>query len=263
MFGVAFAAAVLWPFAAGAQSANTAPWNGVPEFHPVQPLTPDFLKHATPAAIHAGKLEYEIHCSTCHGVGMEGTKGVPELETISVQGLDFMLRTGRMPAWLIGVQPMRQNRPQLPRWEQVELMDYVMSKSSGNKTLPHVDLSHVDLEHGRAVWAENCEQCHAATAEGNSVNYQDVAPQLMDDDPQTIADAVRYGPDVMPKFGKGIISQSDLNDLVAYIHWLQTAQYNPGGLRLDNWGPISEGFVAWTFGISLLVLLARRIGTTE
>jgi ubiquinol-cytochrome c reductase cytochrome c subunit len=85
----------------------------------------------------------------------------------------------------------------------------------------------------------------------------------MDATPQDLADAVRYGPDVMPRFGPNVIDQRHLDDLASYVWYLQHAKYNPGGLQLANWGPVSEGFMAWTFGIGLLVLLARRIGSVE
>jgi ubiquinol-cytochrome c reductase cytochrome c subunit len=85
----------------------------------------------------------------------------------------------------------------------------------------------------------------------------------MDSTPRQVIEAVRMGPDVMPKFGPSIISDSDLNDLVAYVEFLKHGEYNPGGLQLANWGPVPEGFVAWTVGIGLLLLFVRRIGTTE
>jgi ubiquinol-cytochrome c reductase cytochrome c subunit len=113
------------------------------------------------------------------------------------------------------------------------------------------------------VYAENCQQCHGATGHGDAVGYQDVAPELMDSTPLQVAEAVRMGPDVMPKFGPNVIDDRSLNDLIAYVVYLQHGQYNPGGLQLANWGPVPEGFVGWTFGIGLLVLLARRIGSTE
>jgi ubiquinol-cytochrome c reductase cytochrome c subunit len=66
----------------------------------------------------------------------------------------------------------------------------------------------------------------------------------------------------MPRFGPQVIDQRHLDDLASYVWYLQHAQYNPGGLQLANWGPVSEGFIAWTVGIGLLVLLVRRIGST-
>jgi ubiquinol-cytochrome c reductase cytochrome c subunit len=140
-----------------------------------------------------------------------------------------------------------------------------MSKSDGEKVLPTVTLrgDMESIKTGREVYEADCEQCHAATGHGDSVGYADVAPSLMDSTPQDLADAVRYGPDVMPRFGPHVIDQQHLDDLASYVWYLQHAKYNPGGLQLANWGPVSEGLMAWTFGIGLLVLLVRRIGSVE
>lgn len=148
----------------------------------------------------------------------------------------------------------------LPQIESI--VAYVVSKSHGDPVLPVVHLPG-DIRHGREVYEANCQHCHAATGRGNSVGYLDVAPPLIDQAPEQIAEAVRMGPNVMPKFGPRVIDQRGMDDLVTYIQFLQHGQYNPGGLQLANWGPVSEGFVAWVFGIGLLVLLVRRIGTTE
>jgi ubiquinol-cytochrome c reductase cytochrome c subunit len=83
--------------------------------------------------------------------------------------------------------------------------------------------------------------------------------------PEQIAEAVRIGPGVMPTFGTDVIAPSELDDIVSYVGMLQNRSRanNPGGLQLANIGPVAEGFVAWFFGIGLLVLLCRRIGTTD
>lgn len=67
----------------------------------------------------------------------------------------------------------------------------------------------------------------------------------------------------MPVFGPRVIDDKSLDDAIAYVGYLRTAQYNPGGLQLANLGPAAEGFAAWVLGMSFLVLLARRIGTAE
>jgi ubiquinol-cytochrome c reductase cytochrome c subunit len=211
-------------------------------------------------ALREGKQLFGVHCATCHGVNLEGSSQGPPLINVDELDVDFMLRTGRMPAAI----PFEQEEHRAPLFSQPQisaLVQYVASRSSGSHTLPSVGPG--DMVKGRAVYVENCEQCHAATAHGDAVGYQDVAPELMDATPIEIAEAVRMGPDVMPHFGPNIISDRDLNDLIAYVQFLQHGQYNPGGMQLANWGPVPEGFIAWTVGIGLLVLLTRRIGTTD
>lgn len=223
---------------------------------------PFFALHPSPGDLRTGARLFDTRCTSCHGMHLQGTAQGPPLIATDIQDVDFELRTGRMPAAV----PFEQEMHKLPYFQPQQVRDivsYVMSKSAGNKILPTVRLrSDIEsIKTGREVYEENCEQCHAATGHGNAVDYADVAPSLMESTPQDLADAVRYGPDVMPKFGPNVIDQRHLDDLASYVWYLQHAQYNPGGLQLANWGPVSEGFIAWTFGMGLLILLVRRIGS--
>jgi ubiquinol-cytochrome c reductase cytochrome c subunit len=213
------------------------------------------------AIVVSGRDLYDVHCSSCHGINLTGSVNAPPLINVDAQDVDFMLRTGRMPSAAPYIQDF-DHRSIFTNAEIHKIETYVMSQSTGQKQLPSVHLSGdvQTLDRGREVWEENCEQCHAATGHGNGIGYRDVAPDLESVDPQIVADAVRMGPDIMPRFGPHIISPRDLDALASYVRYLQTAQYNPGGLQLANWGPIAEGFIAWGFGIGGLMLLIRRIG---
>lgn len=231
---------------------------------PAQSADPFFALHPSPSDLREGAHLFNTRCTSCHGMNLQGTAQGPPLIGIDIQNVDFELRTGRMPAAVPFQQEMHK-LPYFPPQQVRDIVSYVMSKSVGNKVLPTVTLRSdtESIKSGRQVYEENCEQCHAATGHGNAVDYADVAPSLMDSTPQDLADAVRYGPDVMPRFGPNVIDQRHLDDLASYVWYLQHAKYNPGGLQLANWGPVSEGFIAWTFGIGLLVLLVRRIGSVE
>lgn len=231
-------------------------------------VDPAYPSHATPQQIKVGQQLFNVHCSSCHGAYLQGTSQAPPLVGVDAHNVDFMLRTGRMPAEV----PFEQEMHHVPRFNegQIEaIVDYVVSKSAGKKTLPVVHVPSLAdtppemLRKGRQVYEENCEQCHAATGHGDAVGYADVAPELMNATPLEIAEAVRMGPDVMPVFGKKIVPDENLDALISYVQYLQRGKYNPGGLQLANWGPVSEGFMAWTFGLGLLVLLIRRIGSVE
>lgn len=231
---------------------------------PARTADPFFALHPSPAAVHEGRRLFDAHCTSCHGAHLQGSAQGPPLIGIGIQAVDYELRTGRMPAAVPFQQEMHKP-PFFPRRQIRDIVAFVMSKSGGNKILPTVRLRHDmgSLRSGREVYEENCEQCHNASGHGDSVGFADVAPSLMNASPQDLADAVRFGPDVMPKFGPNVIDQRHLDDLASYVQYLQRAKYNPGGLQLANWGPVSEGFIAWTVGMGLLVLLARRIGSTQ
>lgn len=232
------------------------------------PVDPAYPTRATTQQIKRGEQIFNVNCASCHGANLQGTAQAPPLVSVDAKDADFMLRTGRMPAEV----PFEQeyHRPPFFNERQIEdLVDYISSKSTGKKMLPVVRVPQYGqvppamLKKGREVFEENCEQCHAATGRGDAVGFADVAPSLMDATPEEIGEAVRMGPDVMPVFGKDVIDDQNLDALVSYVRYLQRGKYNPGGLQLANWGPVSEGFVVWVFGIGMLVLLIRRIGTTD
>jgi ubiquinol-cytochrome c reductase cytochrome c subunit len=220
-------------------------------------------------AVQEGRQLFAVHCATCHGANLQGSSQGPPLVDVDAIDVDYELSTGRMPASI----PFEQEQHKTPLFTAPQisaLVQFVMSRSSGSKWLPArsgrslpENADAETLRKGRAVFIENCEHCHGATGHGDAIGYQNVAPELMDSTPRQIAEAVRMGPDVMPKFGPKIIDDRSLNDLIAYVDFLKHGQYNPGGLQLANWGPVPEGFIGWAFGIGLLVLLVRRIGSTE
>lgn len=210
--------------------------------------------------IEEGRQLFAVHCATCHGVNLQGSSQGPPLINVPARNVDFMLRTGRMPASIPYEQEWHRG-PAFPPRQLDALVAYIMSNSRGDPALPSP--APGDVKKGRELYAENCEQCHGATGHGDSVGFQNVAPELSDADPREIAEAVRMGPDVMPQFGAKVISDRDLDDIVTYVQFLQQGQYNPGGLQLANFGPVPEGMVAWAIGLGLLLLLIRRIGTTE
>lgn len=246
-----------------AQASNGVQSSGVVLSTPAPAATvdPAYAVHPSAAALAQGEQLFQIHCSSCHGMHLQGTAQAPPLIGVDAANVDFQLRTGRMPA----EEPFVQHYDHTPMFtedQNLSIVAYVLSKSGGNKMLPAVQ-GRGNVESGRRVYAENCEQCHASTAHGNSVGYRDVAPELMDASPLQIAEAVRVGPNVMPKFGPSVIDDAALADVIAYVEYLQHAKYNPGGLQLANLGPVAEGFIAWVVGLGLLVLLVRRIGTVE
>lgn len=217
---------------------------------------------AMPRQASEGERLFDVHCSSCHGMYLQGSAYGPPLIGTGAGYVDFMLRTGRMPAAV----PWEQTMMKAPQFRDAQiraLVSYVSHAGEGSPILPK--LAGGNAEHGRELFAENCEQCHGVTAHGASVGFSNVAPSLMSVAPEQIAEAVRNGPGVMPKFGSDVIAAHDLDDVVGYVALLQQQSHknNPGGFQLANVGPVAEGFVAWVFGIGLLVLLCRRIGSTD
>ncbi|HEY8313908.1 MAG TPA: c-type cytochrome [Candidatus Baltobacteraceae bacterium] len=209
-----------------------------------------------------GASLYQLDCASCHGAIGQGSTNAPPLIGKSAVDVHFMLDTGRMPAAVPNEQPV--HKPSTFTERQIgEIVGYVMSFSPKvDRSLPVLGPGNVN--HGRALFAENCAHCHGVTGSGASVGYSNVAPSLAQATMFQVAEAVRAGPGEMPRFGTDVFSAQDVDDIARYVNYVQTQARasNPGGLALGNIGPVAEGFVGWVFGLGLLVLLVRRIGTT-
>jgi ubiquinol-cytochrome c reductase cytochrome c subunit len=64
----------------------------------------------------------------------------------------------------------------------------------------------------------------------------------------------------MPVFDESLLSQRELDEVVAYVEYLRAPE-DPGGLPIGRIGPVPEGFVAWFFGASALLTIVAWIGT--
>ena len=201
---------------------------------------------------------YQIHCSSCHGASLEGSANAPSLHSVSTDAIDFYLTTGRMPAIL----PYGQSEHRTPIFSPAQidaLVAFVMARSHGSTKMPYVDNTG-NLVRGRALFTANCSACHGATAKGGSVGYGWIAPSLDRATVTQVAQAIRVGPGVMPRFDEQTLSNADVNDIVRYVNVLQTNVPNAGGLPLGGLGAVAEGLVAWVFGMGTLLVVIKLIG---
>jgi ubiquinol-cytochrome c reductase cytochrome c subunit len=218
------------------------------------------------AVILAGRALYMMHCASCHGEVGQGSNVAPALVGYSAADIHLMLDTGRMPASVPYVDEIHQE-PVFTQPQMTAITDYVLSFTShARRALPLVLPGNV--EHGRALFMENCAACHGPTGGGASVGSNDVAPSLANATVFQVAEAIRAGPGIMPAFGRDLLSDRDVDDIAHYVNAMQTqtdgaADANAGGATLAHVGPVAEGFIAWFFGVGALVLFVRRIGTTR
>ena len=188
----------------------------------------------------------------------------PSIAGRSAADVHLMLDTGRMPA----AEPFAGEvhvAPAVTFQQMDRIVDYVESLSPhGDRSLPRVDDGSV--QRGAHLFIENCSGCHGTVGQGDSVGSADVAPALGSATVFQVAEAIRAGPSVMPRFGRDVLSDQDVDDIARYVNYMQTApgdSTNPGGFTLEHIGAVAEGFVAWFFGIGFLVLFLRRVGSTE
>lgn len=215
-----------------------------------------------------GKSLYMMHCSSCHGDNGQGSSVAPGLIGRPAADIHLMLDTGRMPAAVPYVNEIHKT-PSFTQPQMTAIVNYVESftppSNRASWALPQVMPGNV--AHGRALFTENCAHCHGAVGNGASVGYDNVAPSLMNATVFQVAEAVRSGPGTMPRFGSDVLSNQDVSDIAHFINYVQTQSdrqdgINAGGLSLAHIGPVAEGFVAWLFGIGLLTLFIRSIGTS-
>jgi ubiquinol-cytochrome c reductase cytochrome c subunit len=205
-----------------------------------------------------GRALYEANCSTCHGLGAEGTVNGPSLQGVGPASVDFMLRTGRMPLANPADQSVR-GEPKFTPLEIDALIAYVASIAPGGEPIPTVDTSAGDLALGAEVFLNNCAGCHGAGASGDSIGGGQIAPSLDPTDPTEIGEAVRIGPGLMPRFGPETIDQRELDSLAAYLVWLRD-HGDEGGVQLGRVGAVAEGLVAVVVGLGILILVLRLTG---
>lgn len=206
-----------------------------------------------------GRSLYEANCSTCHGLGAEGTTNGPSLQGVGPASVHFMLSTGRMPLAAPGDQPDRQ-RPKFSDGQIDAIVAYVSQIAPGGPEIPDVVPGRGDLSTGSALFLDNCSGCHSATAGGDSVGGGQIAPNLMPATPTQVGEAIRIGPGLMPVFDPATLSDDDVDSIAAYLQWLRD-NGSEGGLQLGRVGAVAEGLIAFVVGLGLLIVILRLTGS--
>jgi ubiquinol-cytochrome c reductase cytochrome c subunit len=210
----------------------------------------------TPVMQAAGYDLYQQSCASCHGLMLQGRKGIaPSLIDVGAGPPLFYLTSGRMPLANPRQEPIRE-RPLFTRTEIDDLVDYILR--FGGPGAPSADPAKGTLSQGDSVFTESCAGCHQIVARGG-MTVGAVVPNLSQATPDQIAEAVRMGPYLMPRFSAEEINQRQLDSLARYVVSTRHPD-NAGGWGIDNLGPIPEGLAAWFIGLLALVIVARLIG---
>jgi len=182
----------------------------------------------------------------------------PSLHGVGALAADFYLRTGYMPLRRIGLQPRRE-RVFLSDHQINALVAYVATFGGPPIPTPRPGLGNVSQ--GLALFTEHCAGCHQVMAQGGYVTGA-LPPALVQATPRQVAEAVRIGPYVMPKFSRSSISDRQLDSIVRYVEYTKHP-VRPGGWGLGYIGPVPEGLVTWFLAIpallGLCLLLGRRL----
>jgi ubiquinol-cytochrome c reductase cytochrome c subunit len=214
-----------------------------------------------------GSELYAANCSSCHGVDGRGIErprpaagnvegAGPDLRGVGAISPDFYLRTGRMPLTRVGEEPER-SAPAFSNREIKGLVAYIASLEKG-PPIPHPRPRGGNLATGLQLYTEHCAGCHQIVGQGGYVTGARV-PVLQHATSTQIAEAVRIGPFLMPRFSKRHITDHQLDDIIAYV--LSTRHPdNAGGFGIGFIGPVPEGMVAWFVAAVVLVAICVVIG---
>ncbi|HEV2772414.1 MAG TPA: c-type cytochrome [Thermoleophilaceae bacterium] len=216
-----------------------------------------------------GEQLYAGNCSACHGIDgrgqrtprrtTEGIKGQgPSLRGVGARSVDFYLRTGYMPISNPDEQPTRR-RPLFNDREIRAMVDYVSSLPPPGPPIPEPHPERGNLAEGYELFREHCAGCHQIAAQGGVVTGARVPP-LEDATPVQIAQSVRIGPYLMPKFSERDISDEELDSIIAYSQLAAKEPVDEGGWGIGNLGPVPEGMVTWFFAVVVFVLICMVFG---
>ena len=210
-----------------------------------------------------GEQLFAANCARCHGIDGRGISESdnpayrgPSLHGVGAMAADFYLRTGYMPLAAPDRQPVRA-RVRFDEREVRALTAYVASLGNG-PPVPHPNPKAGGLSEGFELFTEHCAGCHQVVAEGGAVTGAK-APPLNRATPTQIAEAVRIGPYVMPKYSTRDISDAQLNSIIAYVLYARDPR-DEGGWGISHLGPFPEGMVTWLIAIVVLVATCMVIG---
>ncbi len=219
------------------------------------------------SSLELGEELFSANCAACHGIQGRGvpsprtgtttsTAQGPSLRGVGALAADFYLSTGYMPLDSPRDQPVR-TRQRFDGDEVKALIAYVASLDSG-PPVPHPDPAAGNLSEGFEQFSEHCAGCHQIVGEGGVVTGAK-APPLNRATPTQVAEAVRIGPWVMPKFSERDISDEQLNSIARYVQYAQHPQ-DAGGWGISHLGPFPEGIVTWLIAIVVLICTCMIIG---
>jgi ubiquinol-cytochrome c reductase cytochrome c subunit len=211
---------------------------------------------ATPQLVERGHELFTASCAACHAMNAGGIHGRgPSLHGVGALAADFYLQTGRMPLPSPRAQPQR-TRPAFPQSQIRALVAYVAS--FGGPPIPVVHPSRGSLSDGQRLFSLSCAGCHTIQGQGGIVTGA-VVPSLDRATPTQVAQAIRVGPYVMPRFGERQLSNAQVDSIARYVQSIQHPD-DRGGWGIGRIGPIPEGMVAWLFAAVALLLIARLLG---
>jgi ubiquinol-cytochrome c reductase cytochrome c subunit len=219
------------------------------------------------SSLELGSQLYAGNCSMCHGIDGRGVPvprsgpgevrvAGPSLRGVGARAVDFYLRTGYMPLSRPGEQPSR--RPPLFRDREIKALTAYVASLEAGPPIPSPHPERGKLSEGLELFTEHCAGCHQVVAKGGVVTGAKVPP-LEEATPIQIAEAVRIGPYLMPRFSEKQISDAELDSIIRYVE-RSKHPVDRGGWGIGNVGPVPEGMVTWLIAALAFLAMCMVIG---
>ncbi len=221
-----------------------------------------------------GAVLFARDCAWCHGADGRGTVRGPNLDGELDGGAytHFMLSSGRMPLASPTTNAVRKPSP-FTESQINQIVAYVEGFGGTGPPVLEPDPAAGDRSRGLELYLTNCSACHSSTGVGGALTSGRAAPPLTNPDitPTQIAEAMAVGPGCSnddPDCGRGSgamprfdFTQQEVDDITAFVSFLQTGQGDKGGWAIARVGPVTEGAVAWLIGLGAMLVVGRWIGT--
>ena len=120
-------------------------------------------------------------------------------------------------------------------------------------------LTEEEIAQGGELFRTNCSACHNFAGNGGALPNGKYAPSLVGVGGKEIYEALRTGPQQMPVFSKGALTDTEARQIIGYLNELH--EQPAGGFTLGGIGPVSEGFWTWVLGIGGLAGFAMWIAS--
>jgi ubiquinol-cytochrome c reductase cytochrome c subunit len=215
--------------------------------------------------LERGSALFGAHCALCHGDSGRGVPGTgpqhgPSLIGVGEASVDFMLRSGRMPME-DATDRMERRPPRYSDEDREAIVAFVESLAprEGPDTPDIEGWEDADLSHGLELFTPNWPPCHGPTAQGIAVGQRDISSSLDVVPPLEVAQAVRSGPGVMPRFLQDTLNEEELKAVTAWVQHLPERE-TPGGWSFGRSGPVVEGLLAFVIGLGGLTVVIYLLG---
>ncbi|MGQ0846053.1 MAG: cytochrome bc1 complex diheme cytochrome c subunit [Sporichthyaceae bacterium] len=207
---------------------------------------------AASLTVEEGKSLFITSCSSCHGLNAEGTSDGPSLIGVGAAAVDFQVGTGRMP-----MQSKTAQAPIKPRVfneEETQAMAAYVASLAPGPAIPTEDqyAPDGDMQEGGEIFRTNCASCHNFAGNGGALTRGKYAVSLQDTSRKHLYEAMLTGPQAMPVFNDGALTPEQKKDVITYLKAMQ-AEPDIGGNSLGRIGPVTEGLLAWTIVIGVLI----------